>query len=37
MYNNDPWAALEDDYDWAESDTDSAYYNSDDEKGNPTS
>ena len=33
----DPWAALEDEYEWSLSDTDSAYYNSDDEKGNPTS
>ena len=34
----DPWAALnEAGNDWASSDEDSAYYDSDDNKGNPTS
>ena len=37
----DPWAALNDDLnapiDWATSETDSAYYDSDDQKGNPMS
>ena len=34
----DPYAELEnDDWAWATSDEDSAYYDSDDNKGNPTS
>ena len=37
MYKNDPFEELEEQWSWDTIETDSAYYDSDDQKGNPMS
>lgn len=37
MYGNDPYDELEEEWSWDTIETDSAYYDSDDQKGNPMS
>ena len=37
MYRNDPYEELEEEWSWDTIETDSAYYDSDDQKGNPMS